>query len=217
MLLLETRLKKILTQYLSPIIANTVLRSRLSASRIDINQLRPGDRQRLLTELKKGIRLYLKPGQLTNCFHDLEKAISSPVDTTSSLPSRHQKVPIKSEMDIVVARNTGRQKCLALGFSSSTQVKMATAISELARNIIQYAGEGEITLHVSQENGKAYLQVTAKDKGPGIPNIEEILSGQYRSSTGMGKGLTGTRNMVDEFEIQSCPELGTRIVIRKWA
>jgi serine/threonine-protein kinase RsbT len=214
---LETRLKTVLNQYLSPIIADTVYASRVSASGINLRKMRIGDRQRLLLALKKGIGRYLKEEQAKQCMTQLELAMN--VTTVSNTPAPaydEQAIPIRSEVDIVVARSAGRQMCQTLGFSSLLQIKMATAISELARNIVQYAGEGKISLKASEEDGRSYLEVVAMDDGPGIPHLDEILSGTYRSRTGMGKGLTGTRNMVDNFDIKSGPGSGTRVVIRKW-
>ncbi|MBN2526168.1 MAG: anti-sigma regulatory factor [Deltaproteobacteria bacterium] len=148
--------------------------------------------------------------------NQLESLLNSRNSVSAPAATEHQKISIRSEGDIVVARGAGRQMCKTLGFTSLLQVKLATAISELARNIVQYAGEGSITLHASHENGRPYLQVTAEDHGPGIPNLDSILSGRYVSKSGMGKGLTGTRNMVDEFDIRSSPNSGTLVVIRKW-
>ena len=214
---IETRLKAVLNQFLSPIVADTVYASRVSASGINLRNLRIGDRQRLLLSLQKGIGRYLREEQAKQCLVQLEAAMHFSSVSATPIPAYdEQAIPIRSEVDIVVARSAGRQMCQTLGFSSLLQIKMATAISELARNIVQYAGEGQISLTASEEDGRSYLEVVAVDKGPGIPNLDDVLSGTYQSRTGMGKGLTGTRNMVDTFDIQSGPGSGTRVVIRKW-
>jgi len=95
------------------------------------------------------------------------------------------------------------------------QIQVATAASELARNIVQYAGCGEmrITLLKSPKTG---VEITAKDEGPGIAELEKILSGQYKSKTGMGLGLLGTKRMMDFFTIANLPSRGTEVTIRKF-
>jgi serine/threonine-protein kinase RsbT len=124
-------------------------------------------------------------------------------------------IAISVEGDIVRARGAGRDMCRELGLSEINQVKVATAISELARNIFHYAKTGNIVLR-KLSAPKVGIEVIATDQGPGIADIKQVLSGTYKSQTGMGKGLLGARRLVDFFEIETGPDKGTRIVLRKF-
>ncbi|UQA59429.1 anti-sigma regulatory factor [Polyangium aurulentum] len=126
---------------------------------------------------------------------------------------REIAIPIEREGDIVRARETGRAMCRHLGFSEVGQTKVATAISELSRNIFQYAGRGEVRMWPS--GGGAAIEVIAADRGPGIANLPAVLSPGYRSKRGMGLGLQGTRRIVDELDIDSRPGVGTTVRFRK--
>lgn len=125
------------------------------------------------------------------------------------------EIPILAEDDIVRARSRGRELCRSLGLTEINQVKVATAISELARNIFQYAGKGEILLKKLGQP-RPGIEIVARDKGPGIPDVKLVLSGTYRSRTGMGKGILGARRLVDHFEVDSGPDRGTTILLRKY-
>lgn len=122
---------------------------------------------------------------------------------------------IITEDDIVRARTRGRDFCRSLGFSEINQVKVATAISELARNIFHYAKTGEIILR-KLTTPKAGLEIVARDRGPGIPDVKLVLSGTYKSKTGMGKGLLGTRYLMDYFDVVTAPHRGTTVTLRKF-
>jgi serine/threonine-protein kinase RsbT len=124
-------------------------------------------------------------------------------------------IAISVEGDIVRARGAGRDMCRELGLSEINQVKVATAISELARNIFHYAKTGNIVLR-KLSTPKIGIEIIATDQGPGIADIKQVLSGTYKSQTGMGKGLLGARRLVDFFEIETGPDKGTRIVLRKF-
>jgi serine/threonine-protein kinase RsbT len=125
------------------------------------------------------------------------------------------EIPILIEDDIVRARSAGRDICRELGFSEINQVKVATGISELARNIFQYAKTGLISLR-RLSAPRPGIEIVARDKGPGIPNLQLVLDGGYRSRTGMGKGLLGSRRLMDHFEIDSGPDRGTTVTLRKY-
>jgi len=125
-------------------------------------------------------------------------------------------VPIRAEHDVVRARTLGKDMAKQLGFSDVVQTKVATAVSELARNIFQYAGTGEIRIR-RIEGKRRGIEIVARDQGPGISDPALILSGQYRSKWGMGAGLRGTKRLVDEFELDTHPGLGTTVRIRKYA
>ena len=125
-------------------------------------------------------------------------------------------VSIATDQDVVVARQRGRAMALELGFSASDSTLLATAISELARNIVSYAGQGQILLRPVQNSGRPGVTVVARDEGPGIPSIEQALRDGYSTSGSLGLGLPGVRRLVDEFEIISEVGRGTTVTIRKW-
>lgn len=127
-------------------------------------------------------------------------------------------VAISQDKDIVTARQRGRAMASKIGFSSTDQISIATAISELSRNIVEYAREGEIHLSVvrAQDNGQAGIQIIARDNGPGISDVGLAMKDGYSTSRSLGLGLPGTKRLMDEFEIDSRPGKGTRVTIRKW-
>jgi serine/threonine-protein kinase RsbT len=125
-------------------------------------------------------------------------------------------VPISSSADIVTARQRGRALAAALGFSGSDLTVIATAISELARNIIEYAATGEIVLSQDDADGRPGIVIVARDEGPGIPDVSRALSAGYSTGPGLGLGLPGVRRLMDDFEITSDPGRGTKVSVRKW-
>jgi serine/threonine-protein kinase RsbT len=126
------------------------------------------------------------------------------------------RVPIRSDADIVVARQQGRTLGARLGFSSSDLTLIATAISELARNIVSYATRGEIILRLVQRVGKQGIMIIARDEGPGIPDIARAMQDGYSTGNSLGLGLPGTKRLMDEFDISSRPGQGTTVTIKKW-
>jgi serine/threonine-protein kinase RsbT len=95
-------------------------------------------------------------------------------------------------------------------------VRLVTAASELARNIRLYAGRGRVEIRPIKQNGRRGLQIKFEDEGPGIADINLAMTDGYTTSRGLGKGLPGSRRLVDQFEIESVPGQGTRVIIRKW-
>jgi serine/threonine-protein kinase RsbT len=125
-------------------------------------------------------------------------------------------VAIRWDADIVVARQKGRELAAQLGFQSTDLTLIATAISELARNIVLYAKRGEIVLRSAQrENGQG-IMVVARDEGPGIRNIEQVMQVGYSTSGSLGLGLPGVKRLMDEFEITSKVGEGTTVAVAKW-
>jgi serine/threonine-protein kinase RsbT len=125
--------------------------------------------------------------------------------------------PIRSEIDIVTARQQGRMLASQAGFSGVDQVIIATAISEMARNIVTYAKTGEIILNVVTEadNRRCFI-IIARDEGPGIPDIELAMRDGYSTGKSLGLGLPGARRLMDEFDIVSEVGKGTTVTMKKW-
>jgi len=128
-----------------------------------------------------------------------------------SLPIVH--ITLLTERDVVQARQRAREVAAKLGLDNQDQIRLATATSEMARNAFRYARNGKVTFSLELESPQR-LEVTVSDSGPGIPNLEEILAGRYRSETGLGKGIIGTKRLMDEFEIVAEPS-GTTVRMAK--
>lgn len=125
-------------------------------------------------------------------------------------------VAIATDSDIVAARERGRSLVGGLGFSTTETTLVTTAISELARNIVQHAKRGEIVLRPLNERGARGILVIARDRGPGIVDVQEALSG-HGSRRGSAMGLCGVRRLMDEFDIASVAGGGTTVAVRMWS
>lgn len=123
---------------------------------------------------------------------------------------------INSDQDIVVARQKGRALATELGFASGDATLIATAISELARNIVSYARRGQITLQKVNGEDRQGLLIVASDDGPGIPDVRQALRDGFSTSGSLGLGLPGVRRLMDEFQITSVPGRGTTVAVKKW-
>jgi serine/threonine-protein kinase RsbT len=126
------------------------------------------------------------------------------------------RVAIESDSDVVTARQEARAMGAALGFSSTDLTLLATAISEVARNITAYAGSGEVSLRVLRARGRDGIEVVAADEGPGIADVELALQDGFTTGSGLGLGLPGARRLVDEFDLDTAPGRGTRVRLVKW-
>jgi serine/threonine-protein kinase RsbT len=128
-----------------------------------------------------------------------------------------ERISIESDADVVTARQRARQLAVGLEMPSTDQTLLATAISEVARNITAYAKRGEVLLEVVRDgHGRRGIRVIARDEGPGIEDVERALTDGYTTGTGLGLGLPGARRLVDEFEIQTAPGVGTTVTLVKW-
>jgi serine/threonine-protein kinase RsbT len=126
------------------------------------------------------------------------------------------RVGIATDNDIVTARQEGRRLSSELGFSSTDLTLIATAISEVARNIRLYAEQGDVQLRLVRERGREGILVVARDKGPGILDVERAMQDGYSSGGGSGLGLPGARRLMDEFDIRSKPGKGVTVTMKKW-
>lgn len=125
-------------------------------------------------------------------------------------------VPIERELDAVTARQKGRELAASLGFSSTDQTLLATAISELSRNIISYAGHGTITLATISEGSRRGIMIVAEDKGPGIADPELAMRDGFSTGKSLGLGLPGARRLVDDFTLETSVGEGTKVTLKKW-
>ena len=125
-------------------------------------------------------------------------------------------VVVRQDTDIVLACQKGRALAERAGIKGDNQVVVVIAISEVARNIINYAGCGEIILDVIGRDGRRGISIVARDEGPGISDVEKALEDGYSTGGGLGLGLAGARRLMDEFEVKSQPGKGTTITMAKW-
>ena len=123
---------------------------------------------------------------------------------------------IRSDLDIVIARTLARDTAKTLGFGAIDQARIATAVSELARNIFLYAGTGTVTVREVERGGRKGIEVICEDQGPGITNVDLVMQDGYSTSRGMGMGLPGAKRLMDDFVISSQEGVGTTIICRKW-
>ena len=126
------------------------------------------------------------------------------------------RIPIRSDADVVTARRKGRELAAQAGFSATELTIIATAISEIARNIVMFAERGEVVVSLVGEDSRQGVTVVARDSGPGIPDLERATQDGYSGYGGMGLGLPGSRRLMDEFEITSEVDKGTTVTMTKW-
>ncbi|HSI66460.1 MAG TPA: anti-sigma regulatory factor [Planococcus sp. (in: firmicutes)] len=130
--------------------------------------------------------------------------------------SNQSVVEIQTEWDIVAARQLGRNVAKELGFGTVDQARITTAISELARNIYLYAGQGRIEIQRLTENGINGIMIIAADQGPGIPDVRKVMEDGFSTSGGLGAGLPGVKRLMDDFKIETIQGEGTDIRATKW-
>ena len=127
-----------------------------------------------------------------------------------------ERIAILSDSDVVRARQVGRTLAASIGFSQTDQALIATAISELARNIVTYARSGEVRVDALKENGRTGMVVIARDEGPGIQDVERAMEPGFSTSGGLGLGLPGVRRLMDDMRVESKRGRGTTVTARKW-
>lgn len=126
-------------------------------------------------------------------------------------------IAAQDEAAIVTSRGAVRELARALGFTVVDQTRLATAVSEIVRNVVLYAKRGRIEISLLGERGHgAGIEVVVEDEGPGIDDTARVLAGGYSTSAGFGRGIAGARALVDEFRLETEPGMGTRVTLRKW-
>ena len=196
----------VLGRHLSPLNAKNVMERALRDTGLSATRLTPDDVRRLQPVFERSLRLYLPLGSVGDDVAEMTRAFKS------SEPVAPRTIAIQSEPDISDARMAARAMCEQLGARRVTSQKVATIVSELARNIFMYTPGGTIELVPEAALPPRFI-VRAIDRGTGIPNLDEIMSGHYRSRTGLGAGLVGTKRLAERFKIDTGPD-GTRIEVR---
>jgi serine/threonine-protein kinase RsbT len=133
----------------------------------------------------------------------------------AEVQSQKEYFPINSLVDVVRARRRGLEMAQALGFPLAEATKIAVVISELGRNIERYVGQGSITVTAHSKDEK-YILIIAQDNGAGIPDVDRVMAGGYSTSGGLGLGLSGSKRLMDKFDISSIAGVGTTIKTVKW-
>jgi serine/threonine-protein kinase RsbT len=198
-------LEDALSRHVSPINARAIIeRSRRSLA--DPNRLALDDRTRFLTAVRATVRLFTSDDKAVAILDDFERRLQP-----GAVQVGHETLVFRmnDENDLRAARAAARDTCLAFAARATDAQRVATAVSELGRNIIAYTPGGQIEIEV-RRGPPLRVRLLAVDHGSGIRQLDEVLAGSYRSKTGLGRGLLGVKRLMDQFRVQSGPD-GTRI------
>lgn len=210
----ESEIGAILTGAISAITQRSIFNRLGGLASLPIAQLTAQDRLAIMRELENSIRLFARTNS-AELVAACSRALSGGGPAQAAEPgSFSKKLAIELEKDIATARLEAWSEAVRIGLSKFASVKVATAVSELARNIVFYAGKGTVELRSIKDDKGASLQIVAADQGPGIEpaRLEEIWSGTYKSQRGMGKGLVAVKKLVDEFQLDTGPGRGTTVI-----
>jgi len=207
---------EVLSGYCGSIVARSILQGASASCGVDIDWVTAEQLTRLVPAIESGVRTFASdPEAARECCHRLREVLDQAEDPLQAGGSHELRIDVVAEYDVVTARNHAKTLAAEVGFGASEQIKIATVVSELARNIFQYAGEGHIDIR-GLEGEQAGVEIAAIDHGAGIRDIDAVLSGGYKSKTGMGIGLIGARRLMDAFEIDTKPGVGTTVTVRKY-
>jgi serine/threonine-protein kinase RsbT len=202
------RVARVLEHYISPIHARSVLRHALSEHRLSTSDFRLADLGKVQASLVRGMLLFTSESVCSRALKDV-------LDLRNALPEELApcSVDIATEADISIARGSVRQMLEKAGAKSFIQQKVTTIVSELARNIVSYSLGGRLELQWKVGGiGKLRMIIRATDRGPGIANLTQILAGDYKSRTGLGRGLIGCKRLASQFDI-STGRGGTQVTV----
>jgi serine/threonine-protein kinase RsbT len=200
------RVTRILERHLSPIHARSVLRHALSEHNVRTATFTLADLAKINGSLTRGLRLFATELASNRALQDIEALTNS-----RKVEIQPCAVDILAELDITSARSAARRMCEQAGASGFVTQKVTTIVSELARNIVSYTPGGKVEL-AWKPDPRPRIVIRAIDHGPGISNLSHVLSGNYQSRTGLGRGLTGTRRLAEHFDITTGAS-GTTIVV----
>lgn len=209
------KLCSVLTEVVGAIMARSVCRGALMQAGLTPESFEQNKMNAaLIDHIERTFRAYCKDEKKNKRVQKRLQELYS-FQNAEQAPVSNSAVEISHEDDIVTARSQARFLAQSIGFTHTDQIKISTAVSELGRNIINYAGSGEIRMNklVGQRPG---IRIVAKDNGPGIANLAQVLAGKYVSKTGLGLGLVGCKRLMDEFSAQSDPSIGTNITMVKY-
>lgn len=208
-------LRSALRPHLSAISIDSLVQRHLPSPTTPVLGIPVPERRELLERLATSVSLFSRNSP-ASIRADVRQALAlddDPPATSSRGESVH--VPIRTEVDVSVARNEARRITVDAGGSATMSVKVATAVSELARNIVLYASSGSIDLEANRADATPVVTIVAKDGGPGIPadKLDAMFAGTYRSKTGLGKGLAAVKRIASSFEIDTAASRGTTVLV----
>ncbi|HEX2643363.1 MAG TPA: ATP-binding protein [Thermoanaerobaculia bacterium] len=228
----ESEIGAILTGTISVITQRSIFNRMGSLAALQIGQLTAQDRLTIMRELENSVRLFARnnsaeliaacsraladsglPAALTAAAGRGGNGASAAGSGVGAVKPMSKAFDIEQEKDIASARLEAWSEAVRIGLSKFASVKVATAVSELARNIVFYAGKGKVELRTVKDDKGASLHIVASDQGPGITpaKLDEIWGGTYKSQRGMGKGLVAVKKLVDEFHLDTAPGRGTTV------
>ena len=200
------KVRNLLSQHLPPLIADSIVASGLRDLAKTGESLTEHDLPLLITKLERKIRLFANQESHARVLSALRALVVAHAATTTYV------IVLKTEADVSLARVRAKALGEAFNVRSLPTHKFATIVSELARNIVDYTPGGHLELSIQRERRR--LCVTALDRGTGIPNLEEILAGRYKSKTGLGRGILGVKKLADAFNLQT-GATGTRFEVEE--
>ncbi len=196
------RLLGVLETYISSINARAIFSRALKSNRVDAARASADELKAVVRTIERSLQIFAVASVRAEVMEKLWAAAGGQPNTAASV------VSVSDERDVSRARLMARSMCVEIGVESYAMQRIATAVSELARNIAKYSKGGSVEMRVEQSPRR--FVILATDSGPGIANLQEVLAGGYRSKTGMGLGILGTKRMATHFEIDSSPR-GTRV------
>jgi serine/threonine-protein kinase RsbT len=202
------RLLGVLRRYLSSVNSEVVLSRALRECSIRPEHFSVREVPALISRLENGIRLFVPSDRQQALKEELESFVGR-----GDTADKHS-IPVMGEEDISRARMLARNLAEDFGATASSVQKVATIVSELARNIVSYTSGGNITVSVVDGSPRK-IRIQASDRGPGVANLNQIMAGEYKSKTGLGKGLTGVKRLAHRFDIQT-DDRGTLIDVWVW-
>ncbi|WP_371745575.1 ATP-binding protein [Myxococcus sp. CA033] len=224
----STQLLGVLQHFMTETAARLVLRGTLEPLRLSADTLGAAELPRVIEALEPATRHFVDPARRPDLAARLRALTATatvpsglsaareptPVPATTTMDARPTTYLVRTEADASHARLAARALCESMGGRGYECQKVATAVSELARNQISYAGGGTIQL-IPVQTPRKLLRVRAEDQGRGIPELERVLSGTYRSKTGMGLGILGVKRLADRFEVKT-GATGTQVEFEVW-
>jgi serine/threonine-protein kinase RsbT len=203
-----------LGRYFPAEIARAIHASTLRRARLETGTLANGALSVFVSALEKALPMYIvDPARRGECIGAVRRLLPAGAGEESDFVTT--AVRVRSAREVLHASDTARHTARRIGFSALDQTKIATAVSELARNILLYVGDGEVRVTVLT-TPRAGIEIIASDSGKGIDDVSLVMDAEYRSRTGMGKGLKGTKRLMDHLEIATRAGAGTTVTARKF-
>jgi serine/threonine-protein kinase RsbT len=204
-----------LTRYFPTEIARAIHASTLRRARLEAGSLAQDSLPVFVSALEQALPMYIvDPARRGECISAVRRLLGASAEGETA-DAVVDTVRIRSAREVLHASDTARQMARRIGFSPLDQTKIATAVSELARNILLYVGDGEVRIAVVTSPRRG-IEVVASDRGKGIADVSVVMDAEYRSRTGMGKGLKGTKRLMDVLDIVTKPGAGTTVTARKF-